>query len=56
MIADTPEEFAQATLSVLSDCALAERLARGGRRTVERCYDWRQIYPAWDEVYASLAG
>jgi glycosyltransferase involved in cell wall biosynthesis len=56
LIADTPEDFAQATLKVLTDCALAERLARNGRRTVERCYDWRQVYPAWDEVYTSIAG
>jgi glycosyltransferase involved in cell wall biosynthesis len=55
LIADTPEAFAQATASVLADRALAERLARAGRQTVEQRYDWRKVYLAWDNVYAPLA-
>lgn len=54
LIADTPADFAAATLRVLNDPLLAGRLATGGRRTVEHCYDWRKRYAAWDEVYDSL--
>jgi glycosyltransferase involved in cell wall biosynthesis len=52
LLADTAADFAAAVQRVLADPALAERLARGGRATVERHYDWRAIYPAWDAVYA----
>ncbi len=51
LIADTPEDFAEAVVNVLSDDELAERLARRGRATVEEHYDWRKVYGAWDEVY-----
>ena len=52
LIADTPEAFAEAVLSVLADAALARRLAAGGRETVEQYYDWRRVYSAWDAIYA----
>jgi glycosyltransferase involved in cell wall biosynthesis len=51
LIADTPADFAAAVLAILSDAPLARRLAAAGRATVEQHYDWRSIYPAWDEVY-----
>ncbi len=51
LLADTPEAFAQAVARVLQEPELAARLAAGGRRTVEICYDWRKVYRAWDEVY-----
>ncbi len=52
LIADTPQEFAEAVAGVLTDGDLARRLAAAGRATVERQYDWRFIYKAWDDVYA----
>ena len=52
LIADTPEAFAQSVLAVLQDAGLARRLAAAGRATVEQRYDWRRVYPTWDEVYA----
>jgi glycosyltransferase involved in cell wall biosynthesis len=54
LIADSSEEFASAVLRVLTERGLRERLSRGGRSTVERRYDWRLVYPAWDEIYAPL--
>jgi glycosyltransferase involved in cell wall biosynthesis len=57
LLADTPEAFAEAVVRVLREPALAARLAEGGRRTVEAHYDWRRVYPAWDDVYAqAVAG
>lgn len=51
LLADTPELFARAVVRVLREPTLAARLAEGGRRTVEANYDWRRVYPAWDDVY-----
>jgi hypothetical protein len=53
LIADTPEAFAAAVVSVLNDAGLAQRLASAGRANVEQHYDWRRAYPAWDAIYAS---
>jgi len=53
LIADTPEAFANAVISVLQDADLAQRLAAAGRANVAQHYDWQQIYPAWDSIYAS---
>jgi glycosyltransferase involved in cell wall biosynthesis len=53
LLADTPAAFAQATVRVLTDSALAGRLAEAGYATLKRHYDWRTVYSAWDEVYAT---
>ena len=52
LIADDPASFAAAVLRLLQDPALNQRLRGSGRRWVEQHYDWRSVYPAWDEVYA----
>ena len=52
LLADSASEFAQAVIRLLTDRALADRLARGGRATIEKHYDWRTVYAAWDEVFA----
>jgi glycosyltransferase involved in cell wall biosynthesis len=52
LIADTSADFAAAVLAVLTDEPLARRLAAAGRAAVERHYDWRRVYPAWDLLYA----
>jgi glycosyltransferase involved in cell wall biosynthesis len=43
LIADTPAEFADAVSRVLNEPGLAEALAEGGRRLVERSYSWKSI-------------
>jgi glycosyltransferase involved in cell wall biosynthesis len=52
LIADTPEEFANAVLQISTDTDLAQRLGRGGRKTFENYYEWKRVYPAWDQVYS----
>ena len=43
LLADSPEEQADACLRVLEDDALAERLAVGGRRLAEERFSWNAI-------------
>jgi glycosyltransferase involved in cell wall biosynthesis len=52
LLADSAGEFAQAVIMLLTDQALADRLAQGGRDTLEKHYNWRTVYAAWDQVYA----
>lgn len=51
LIADDPAEFAAATLRLLDDPALAQRLADNGRRLVETRYDWRAHRASLERVY-----
>jgi len=51
LIADDPGEFAAATLRVLDDPALAQRLATAGRNLVETLYDWRAHRASLQGVY-----
>ena len=53
LIADDPDAFAHAVISVFQDRNTARRLADGGRATVEQHYDWKTVYKAWDRVYPS---
>lgn len=53
LIADTPTEFAQATLRLIQDRIFAMRVAQQGRQWVETHYAWQRVYPAWDTIYAS---
>lgn len=54
LLVDSAGEFAQAVIRVLADTVVADRLAAGGRHTVETQYDWRRVYRAWDEVYRAF--
>jgi glycosyltransferase involved in cell wall biosynthesis len=54
LIADTPQDFAQAVVAVIRDSDLAQRLAENGRRLVEEKYDWRVVYRDLDEVYEEV--
>jgi glycosyltransferase involved in cell wall biosynthesis len=51
LLADSPDAFAESTLQVLQSRGLARRLGEAGRATVERSYDWRKVYRAWDSIY-----
>jgi glycosyltransferase involved in cell wall biosynthesis len=51
LIADTPVDFAQATLRLLRDRAAADRLAQQGREWVLQHYNWRTTYRQWDAIY-----
>lgn len=53
LIADTPHEFAQATLRLLKDRSLADQLGRNGRELVVSTYDYRIACRPLDKVYTS---
>lgn len=44
LVRDQPEEFAQATLKLVSDAELRQKLRTQGRYLVEQEYDWQSIY------------
>ena len=53
LVADGAEDFAAATLRLLEDASLRERLAAAGRDAAEREYDWRVL---GDRLSAALEG
>jgi len=53
VLADEPESFAQATIRILTDVSLRQRLGTAARRRVEDRYDWRFAAEALDRVYES---
>lgn len=50
LIADTPQEMADAILSLMRDEALRARLVKAGRALVEREYDWGVIAAQLDDL------
>jgi glycosyltransferase involved in cell wall biosynthesis len=55
LIADTPEDFGQATLRLLQDPGLADELGSNGRRLVQTAYDYRVVCRRLDAVYRGSA-
>lgn len=55
LIADSATAFAQALIHLLQYPAQANAIAQAGRNWVERRYNWRTIYPAWDQIYTQDA-
>jgi len=51
LLADDPETFAKATVSLLQDEALRQRLGERGRQLVLDRYDWRAIYERLEEAF-----
>lgn len=51
LIADEPEAFADAVVRLLTDPALAGRLAANGRLLAEMCYDYRLAFRPLDTIY-----
>jgi len=54
MIADTPTEFAERVIQLLTDKELRERIAGNARRLVETHYDWSKISQKLMEVYDNI--
>ncbi len=50
LLADEPEAFAQAVVSLLTDDQMAEGISRNARHWVGRLYDWRRLYAELDGV------
>ncbi len=51
LIADTPEEFAAATLRLLADDQLAGELRRNGRKLIQATYDYRTACQPLENIY-----
>lgn len=54
LVADTPREFAAASLRLLAEPELAANLAANARKLVEERYSWNVIGAALSRLYASL--
>ena len=55
IIADTPQNFADAVLEILDRPELARKLGENGRQLVETQYDWRLISKRLEYLYQHLA-
>jgi len=55
LLADEPEEIAQAVVRLFSDAALRGRLSQGGRALVEREYDWQTIAERLNSLIEEVA-
>ena len=51
LLADDPETFANATVSLIQDASLRQRLGERGRQLVLDRYDWRAIYERLEEAF-----
>lgn len=51
LIADTPEDFARATLQLLDDRACANELGRNGRALIDSTYDYRAACQPIEHLY-----
>lgn len=52
LVAASPDSFADATLRLLANPALGERLGRAGRALVVEKYDWSAIVPRLEAAYS----
>ncbi len=51
MIADSPQDFAEAVSQMLDKPAFSEQLGRNGRRLAEQKYDYRKVCLPIEAVY-----
>lgn len=56
LIADTPEEFAEATIELLRNQELREKIAQNARIFVEENHQWEKIAGDVIEVYEEIIG
>lgn len=54
LLADEPHAFASATLRLLHEAVLGERLGASGRALVQKRYDWDMILPRLEALYQHL--
>lgn len=55
LIADSPEEFVEKTVSLLTDRALCQRIATNARQLVVSRYDWDVIAEQLVQIYAEVS-
>lgn len=56
LVADTPHDFATATLKLLADPDLCRRLSEAGRQAVAEHYDWNVLTPRLNTLLETLTG
>lgn len=56
MIADTPQDFAEKVIQLLSDPELRDQIGASARELVESNYDWKPIAKKLSEIYQNVAG
>ena len=54
LVADTPEQFAQAVVAVLKDKSLQKKLSANARRYVEECHNWNVIGQRLEDIYMEM--
>ncbi len=54
LLADQPEQFAQAVLHLIDDRELARKLGAAGRALVQASYDWTTIMPRLEALYDEI--
>lgn len=54
LVADTPATLAAATIQLLQDPALQDRLATNARRCIETHYTWRAVADAYATLYQTV--
>ncbi|MDX1616811.1 MAG: glycosyltransferase family 4 protein, partial [Candidatus Promineifilaceae bacterium] len=53
LLADDPDRFAEAVITLLEDSTLRERMGMAGAQLAAR-YDWRRVVPQFDRVYREV--
>lgn len=53
LLADSPDDFAEAVLRLMADAALRTKLAEAGLACVRAHYDWSVIVPALEGIYSA---
>ncbi len=51
LVADTPQDFAEAVVRLIREPDFGRELARQGRERLLERYDWRAVYPAMEAAY-----
>jgi glycosyltransferase involved in cell wall biosynthesis len=55
IIADHPEDFAQAVIRLLQEPETRQRLSANGRKLVSDQYDWSRVMPKFFELVEKVA-
>jgi glycosyltransferase involved in cell wall biosynthesis len=54
LVADSPQEFAEAVITLLEKFELRKEIAQSGRKLVERRYDWQVVLQGMDDIYQGV--
>src|SRR3989344_5342081 len=54
MVADSPEELAEHTITLLNDKKLSAKIAKNGQEFVKKYFDWKVIVQLHDKIYEKV--